>query len=70
MCLAVPMQVKSIQGKEAEVEYNKVSYRASIVLTPDVKVGDFVLLHTGYAISIVDKEEAEETLKIFQEMDN
>jgi hydrogenase expression/formation protein HypC len=69
MCLAVPVQVKSIQGNEAEVESAGVTYKASIMLTPEVKVGDYVLLHTGYAISIVDKEEAEERLKLFQEMD-
>lgn len=70
MCLAVPVQVKSIEGNEAEVESGGITYKASIMLTPDVRVGDFVLLHTGYAISIVDKEEAEERLKIFREMDD
>ncbi len=69
MCLAVPVKVKSIQGEEAEVESGGTTYKASIRLTPEVKVGDYVLLHTGYAISIVDKEEAEETLDIFQEME-
>ena len=69
MCLAVPVQIKSIDGNEAEVESGGVTYRASIMLTPEVRVGDYVLLHTGYAISVVDKEEAEERLKIFQEMD-
>ena len=69
MCLAVPMRVKSIQGDEAEVESDGTSYKASIRLTPEVKVGDYVLLHTGYAISIMDEEEAQETLKIFQELD-
>ena len=43
-------------------------YKASIRLTPEVKVGDYILLHTGYAIGIVDQEEAEETLKIFLEL--
>lgn len=70
MCLAVPVQVKSIAGNEAEVESAGVTYKTSIMLTPEVKIGDYVLLHTGYAISIVDKEDAEERLKIFQEMDN
>jgi hydrogenase expression/formation protein HypC len=68
MCLAVPMQVKSIQGNEAEVESEGTSYKASIILTPEVKVGDYVLLHTGYAISVVDTEEAEETLKMLKNM--
>jgi len=69
MCLAVPVQVKSIRGNEAEVETGGITYTASIMLTPDVKVGDFVLLHTGYAISIIDNEEAEERLKVFREME-
>ncbi len=70
MCLAVPMKIKSIQGEEAEVESGGTIYKASIRLTPDVKVGDYVLLHTGYAISIVDKEEAEQTLAIFRELED
>jgi hydrogenase expression/formation protein HypC len=69
MCLAVPVKVKSIQGDEAEVEAGGTTYKASIVLTPEVKVGDYVLLHTGYTISIVDKEEAEQTLSLFKEME-
>jgi hydrogenase expression/formation protein HypC len=69
MCLAVPVKVKSIQGDEAEVESGGMSYKASIRLTPEVKVGDYVLLHTGYAISIVDQVEAEQTLAIFRELD-
>ncbi|GAG18019.1 unnamed protein product [marine sediment metagenome] len=68
MCLAIPAEVKSINGHEAEVEIGGTSYQASIYLTPEAKVGDYVLLHTGYAISIIDQEEAEETLRIFREM--
>jgi hydrogenase expression/formation protein HypC len=69
MCLAVPVKVKSIQGVEAEVEAGGTTYKASIVLTPEVRVGDYVLLHTGYAISIVEKEEAEQTLALFKELE-
>lgn len=69
MCLAVPAQVKSINGNEAEVDMAGTSYRASIQLTPEVKIGDYVLLHTGYAIQIVDEKEAQETLKMFKEME-
>jgi len=68
MCLAIPAQVKSIHDHEAEVEIGGTSYKASIWLTPEARVGDYVLLHTGYAISIIDQEEARETLKLFQEM--
>ena len=69
MCLAVPALVKSVQGNEAEVEIGGVSYRASVWLTPEAKVGDYVLLHTGYALSVIDKEEALETLKLLRELD-
>jgi hydrogenase expression/formation protein HypC len=68
MCLAVPVKVVSIQGDEAEVEIGGVERRVSIVLTPEVKVGDYVLLHTGYAITIVDEVEAQETLKLFDQI--
>ncbi|MEE8372763.1 MAG: HypC/HybG/HupF family hydrogenase formation chaperone [Dehalococcoidia bacterium] len=67
MCLAIPALVKSIDGAEAEVEIGGVVRWASILLTPDVKVGDYVLLHTGYAINTIDEEEARETLKLFRE---
>ena len=69
MCLAVPALVKSIRDHEAEVEIGGTSYRASIWLTPDVKVGDYVLLHTGYAISIIDEDEAQETLRLLREIE-
>jgi len=68
MCLAVPARVKSIHDHEAEVEIGGTSYRASVMLTPEVKVGDYVLLHTGYAISVVDEEEAKETLRMLREI--
>ena len=68
MCLAIPVKVVSIEGDEAEVEIGGVKRRVSIVLTPEVKPGDYVLLHTGYAIGVVDEAEAEETLKLLQEI--
>jgi hydrogenase expression/formation protein HypC len=68
MCLAVPVKVVSIEGNEAEVEIGGVSRRVSIVLTPEARVGDYVLLHTGYAINVINEAEAQETLKILEEM--
>lgn len=69
MCLAIPALVKSIHDHEAEVEIGGVSYRASIWLTPEAKVGNYVLLHTGYAISVIDEGEAQETLRILREIE-
>jgi hydrogenase expression/formation protein HypC len=68
MCLAIPALVKSIEGYLAEVDIDGVTRQVSIQLTPEVKVGDYVLLHTGYAINIIDEVEAEETLKILEEL--
>jgi len=68
MCLAVPVRVVSIEGNEAEVEIGGVKRRVSIMLTPEAKVGDYVLLHTGYAINVINEAEAQETLKILEEM--
>ena len=68
MCLAIPALVKSIAGHQAEVDIDGVTRQASIQLTPEAKVGDYVLLHTGYAINIIDPEEAEATLRLLREI--
>ena len=68
MCLAIPALIKSIDGAEAEAEIGGISRRISLQLTPEARVGDYAIVHTGYAISIMDQEEAEETLKILGEM--
>jgi len=68
MCLAVPALIKSINGYLAEVELGGVTRQASLQLTPEAKVGDYVLLHTGYAINVIDEEEARETLKLLEEI--
>ena len=68
MCLAIPVLIKSIEDKEAEVEIGGITRRISLWLTPEAKVGDYALVHTGYAINILDQEEAEETLRLFEEI--
>ena len=68
MCLAIPVRIKSIDGTEAEVETGGITRKTSLILTPEAKVGDYVLLHAGYAINILDQAAAEETLAIFAEM--
>ena len=68
MCLAIPTLIKTIEEREAEVEIGGMSRRISLWLTPEVEVGDYVLVHTGYAINVLDQEEAEETLRLFQEL--
>jgi hydrogenase expression/formation protein HypC len=68
VCLAIPVRIKSINGIEAVVEIGGITRKTSLMLTPEARVGDYVLLHAGYAINILDQAEAEETLAIFAEM--
>ncbi|MEO0114918.1 MAG: HypC/HybG/HupF family hydrogenase formation chaperone [candidate division WOR-3 bacterium] len=68
MCLAVPAKIKSIDGDMATVEISGVTYEASLMLTPQAKVGDYVILHAGFAIQILDQDEARQTLKLFDEI--
>ncbi len=68
MCLAIPALIKSIDGQQAEVDIEGITRDASLQLTPEAKVGDYVLLHTGYAISVIDPAEAEETMKLLREL--
>jgi hydrogenase expression/formation protein HypC len=67
MCLAVPAEIKSIEGHFAMVDYGGVSRKANISLV-DAKVGEYVIVHAGYAIQVLDKNEAEKTLEIFKQM--
>ena len=68
MCVAIPARVKSIDGTDAEVEIGGVSRRISIELTPEVQPDDYVLVHAGFSIHIVDEQEARETMRLFQEL--
>jgi hydrogenase expression/formation protein HypC len=68
MCLAIPALITSIKGKEAEVEIGGISRRISLWLTPEARVGDYVLVHTGYAINVLDQEQAKETLDILRQI--
>jgi len=68
MCLAVPVKITFIEGDQADVDIGGVRRRVSIALTPEARVGDYVLLHTGYAISVLNEAEARETLDILERM--
>ncbi|AHB14042.1 HypC/HybG/HupF family hydrogenase formation chaperone [Dehalococcoides mccartyi] len=69
MCLAVPAKIISVEDGVAEVDLNGTTYKASLMLTPEAKEGDYVLLHTGYAIQVIDEKDALETLSIFKQME-
>jgi hydrogenase expression/formation protein HypC len=70
MCLAIPAKVISIEGSNALVTIEDVEYKASLMLLDDVKPGDFVMLHAGFAIEKVDADEAAETLRLLTEIAN
>jgi len=68
VCLAIPALITSKEDKEAEAEIGGINRRISLWLTPEAEVGDYVLVHTGYAINVLDQEEAEETLRLLEEI--
>lgn len=68
MCLAIPGLVMSIEGKTAKVDFGGGTIRDIDLTLVDVKVGQYVLVHTGFAIEVLDKEEALETIRVWQEI--
>ena len=68
MCVAVPALVVSLNGSEAEVDIEGVRRKTSIYLTPEAKVGDYVLMHAGFAIKIIDLQEARETIDLLRQI--
>ena len=68
MCLAIPVQVKEVlPDNMAKVTLDGVSKIVSTALVDDVKVGDYVVLHVGYALAKIDPEEAERTLALIRD---
>jgi len=69
MCLALPARVAELVGTdEGIVDLGGVRKRISMALVPEARVGDYVIVHVGYAIGMLDAEEAEATLRLFAEM--
>ncbi len=67
MCLGVPMRVVEIDGEMAVAEITGVRRSVSLQLVDDVKVGDYVIVHAGFAIQVLDEAEALETIRLLQE---
>jgi hydrogenase expression/formation protein HypC len=68
MCLAFPAKIESIfEGVDAIANYKGLNIKVHIELVPDVKVGDYVLIHAGFAIQIIDKNDAVDILSLFEE---
>ncbi len=73
MCLAVPGKILSINGEEPTTRTGVISFggankEASLAFVPEAKLGDYVLVHAGFAISVVDADEAAQTLDYFRQM--
>jgi hydrogenase expression/formation protein HypC len=68
MCLAVPMRLTEVKGANGKAELDGVARRVRLDFVPEAKPGDFVLLHAGYAIQVMDQTAAEETLGLLNEL--
>ena len=70
MCLAIPGKVVEIDKKNqhATVDYGDGTKRKANISLVEVKIGDYILVHAGFAIEVLDKKEAQETLTLFREM--
>ncbi|MCD4779124.1 MAG: HypC/HybG/HupF family hydrogenase formation chaperone [Candidatus Omnitrophica bacterium] len=73
MCLAVPGKIMNIDGedpltRQGKIDFGGIFKESSLAYVPEAKIGDYVIVHAGFAISIVDEEEAVETLKMLAEM--
>ena len=68
VCLGIPARILSIEGDLADVEIGGAVRKANIQLVPDAKIGEYVLLHAGFAIQKLDEADALETLKLLEEL--
>jgi len=68
MCLAIPAEVIEINGDKAILDVGGAKREASLVLLDEINVGDYVIVHAGFAIQRMDKEAAMETLNLLREM--
>ncbi len=68
MCLAVPLKIISIKGRMGIGELGGVKKKISLMLLDKVRVGDYVLLHAGFAINKLETKEAEELLQLLREI--
>jgi len=68
MCLAIPAKVMEVQGDVAKVDFGQGVARDVNVMLVEAHVGEYVLVHAGYAIQVIDQEAAEETLRLWKEI--
>jgi len=70
MCLSVPAQIIKIDGQMADVSIGGALFKAGLQMVENVSVGDYILLHAGFAIQKISEEDALETIKLLKEMDD
>ena len=70
MCLAIPARIVQLEGDEAMVDAMGNRWKAKTTLLAEAKLGDLVLIHAGFAISLVDEEEAKETWQLIAEIND
>lgn len=68
MCLAIPSKVIEIDDQEGTVEFGGVTKKVSLSLLSNISVGDYVLVHAGYAIEHIREDEAAETLDVIRQI--
>lgn len=68
MCLSIPVKIISIEGSLADVSAGGTLFKAGLQMIENAKVGDYVLLHAGFAIQKISEKEALETLQIFEDI--
>lgn len=67
MCLAIPSRITKIEEEMAVIDVDGVQRRASLLLLDDARVGDYVIVHAGFAIKRIDENDALETLRLLRE---
>jgi hydrogenase expression/formation protein HypC len=70
MCLAIPMKLVSIKGNKGIVELSGVKKEISLNLLENIKIGDYLIIHAGFAIEKLNETEAKKTLEIWEEIEN
>jgi hydrogenase expression/formation protein HypC len=70
MCLSVPAQVIRIEGQMADVSIGGAVFKAGLHMVEDVKTGDYILLHAGFAIQKISEKEALETIRLLKEIED
>jgi hydrogenase expression/formation protein HypC len=70
MCLSIPAKIISVEGETAKASVGGAIIKVGLHMVDNVKAGDYVLVHTGFALQKISDREAKETLKLIKELDD